>query len=258
MHSKDTNIDKYLISLVIAAKDPPAAPLALCLASFAALRYAGCIQLVLVESGVPAQLDNGCLNSFADVKRLLVPAEGVYSAYNTGIGAAEGTYLLFFGIDDIALPGIDNVIAHLDASIETYYLYAAACYMQASGLRCPSNRRISLIFGNWCHQGIFYLRRHLLSNRYEIRYKMQADHKMNIDIVSNHEFRFGISQELVAYFSAGGISSVTPDLLFRKDFPLIVASAYGWPWGGLTWAKQKIVDLLLGVPEKRFIPRNRQ
>lgn len=250
-------MDKYLLSLVIAAKDPPAAPFALCLASFSALAHAHRIQIVLVESGEPARLEPASLAAFADVKRLQVPAEGVYAAYNAGIGAADGTYLLFFGVDDIALPGMDSVIAHLAAAPEPYHLYAATCYMQATGVQRPSTRRTSLILANWCHQGIFYRCSHLLEHRYEVRYRMQADHKLNIDIVSNRALRFGVSQEMVAYFSAGGISSVRPDLVFRKDFPAIVAAAYGKPWGWLVRAKQLLIDLLLGAPEKRFMPRDK-
>lgn len=250
-------MDKYLLSLVIASKDPPAAPFALCLASFSALAHAHRIQLVLVESGEPATLDPSSVSGFADVRRLQVPPEGVYAAYNAGITAAEGSYLLFFGVDDIALPGMDSVIAHLAATTEPYHLYAAACYMQATGVQRPSNRRTSLIFANWCHQGIFYRRTHLLGHRYDVRYRMQADHRLNIDIVSNRALRFGVSQEMVAYFSAGGISSVRPDLVFRKDFPAIVATAYGRPWGWLVRAKQILIDLVLGKPEQRFMPRDK-
>ena len=258
MPSQNPNSDKYLISLIVATKAPPPAALARCLASFAALKHVGLIQLVLVESGDPAKLEHDSLAPFASVKRMLIPAEGVYAAYNAGIDAANGTYLLFFGVDDIALPGMDSVIGHLDSFPNDYYLYAAACYMQATGIRRPSERRTSLIFANWCHQGIFYLRRNLLNNRYEVRYRMQADHKLNIDIIANRTLRIGVSQELVAYFSAGGISSVSPDLVFRRDFPSIVAHAYGRQWGWLVRAKQIMIDLLLGAPETRFKKRERR
>ena len=247
----------YLLSVIIAAKDPPETQFVRCLASFSALAQVHRIQLVLVESGEPLLVTAESVSQFANVKRLRVPAEGVYSAYNAGIDVAEGTYLLFFGADDIALPGMDSVIEHLDATAAAYHLYAATCYMQASGLLNPSARRLSLIRANWCHQGIFYLRDYLSNHRYEARYQMQADHKLNIDIVSNKQLRFGVSQTTVAYFSAGGISSMSPDLVFRKDFPSIVAVAYGQPWGWLVRVKQILVDFLVGPPEKRFVPHDK-
>lgn len=250
-------MDRHLLTVVIASKNPPAAPLALCLASFAALACVGRLQLVLVESGTPATLDPQWLAPFAEVKRIEVPPEGVYAAYNAGIAAADGIYLLFFGIDDIALPGMDKVVSHLASERDTYHLFAAACYMQSMGLRRPSLRRTSLIVGNWCHQGIFYRRSHLAKHPYQVEYRAQADHKLNIDIVSDRRLRFGVSHELVAYFSAGGVSSVTPDLVFRKDFPAIVARAYGRPYGWLVRAKQLAIDLVLGPPEKRFRAQNK-
>lgn len=251
-------MDKFLITVVIAAKDPPVALFELCLASFSSLANAYRIQLVIVQSGVIPILHQDMMKRFADVKVIEVLPEGVYAAYNAGIKAANGTYVLFFGIDDIVLPGMDSVIDQLSGAILPFHLFAASCYMQSVGVAEPSLRRTSLVFSNWCHQGIFYLRNYLLSHPYQIEYKAQADHKMNIDIVSNRAFRFGVSKELVAYFSAGGVSSLRPDMRFRKDFPTLVAHAYGRHYGLLVKVKQLLIDALLGDPERRFAARPRR
>lgn len=251
-------MDNFLISVVIAAKDPPAALLELCLASFSSLANAHRIQLVIVQSGSLPVLQKDAISRFAAIKVIEVSPEGVYSAYNAGINAAEGTYVLFFGIDDIVLPGMDSVIDQLASATLPFHLFAAACYMQSVGVAVPSRWRTSLVFRNWCHQGIFYLRNYLLSHPYQTEYKAQADHKMNIDIVSNRALRFGISKELVAYFSAGGVSSLRPDLRFRKDFPSLVAHAYGLHFGFLVKIKQLVIDAVLGDPESRFKARLRR
>lgn len=251
-------MDNFLISVVIAAKDPPVALLELCLASFSSLSNANRLQLVIVQSGSLPILQQEVVKRFAAVKVIEVPPEGVYSAYNAGINVADGTYILFFGIDDIALPGMDSVIDQLASATLPFHLFAAACYMQSVGVSAPSRRRTSLVFRNWCHQGIFYLREYLLSHLYQIEYRAQADHKMNIDIVSNRALRFGVSKELVAYFSAGGVSSLRPDLRFRSDFPSLVAHAYGWHYGFLVKVKQLVIDALLGDPEHRFTARLRR
>lgn len=247
-----------LLSVVIAAKDPPRALLRLCLTSFAALRHAGELDIVVVRSGdIPeSSLElKQCFNRFTVVES---PPMGVYAAYNLGTNAAIGTYVLYFGIDDIALPGMDVVIDKLATALGNYELFAAACYMQSVGIAAPSLARRSLAFRNWCHQGIFYLRSYMVVHPYEVQYCAQADHKMNIDIVSNRAMRFGISGELVAYFSAGGVSSLRPDLQFRRDFPTIVASAYGRPLGMLIKLKQLLIDAVLGDPEQRFQARLRR
>lgn len=247
-----------LVSVVIAAKDPPLALVELCLAAFAALGNAGRLQIVFVASGTAPVLSETVKSHFCDFKLLQTPPEGVYAAYNAGIKAADSPYILFFGIDDIALPGMDSVIDQLGRAPSQFHLFAAACYMQSVGVAQPSRRRSSLVFGNWCHQGIFYSRQYLLEHPYQTEYRVQADHKMNIDIVSNRQLRFGVSRELVAYFSAGGVSSLRPDLRFRQEFPTLVARAYGWPFGLLVKVKQIVIDTLLGDPEKRFQARLRR
>lgn len=247
-----------LLSVVIAAKDPAPELLLLCVASFAALSQARALDVVIVRSGEIPRLPVETQSSFARFTVVEAPPVGVYAAYNIGTLAATGTHVLYFGIDDIALPGMDTVIGTLAEAPGQHHLIAASCYMQSVGIASPTRRRTSLAFRNWCHQGIFYLRSHMVDHPYEVRYRAQADHKMNIDIVSNHALSFSISEELVSYFSAGGVSSLLPDLEFRQDFPAIVAFAYGQPLGLLVKLKQLLIDAVLGDPEKRFRARLRR
>lgn len=246
-----------MLSVVIAAKAPPRQLLQLCVASLAALKNASRTELVVVRSGEIPELCPTTLARFASYRVIETPPEGVYAAYNAGIRAVSGAYVLFFGADDIALPDMDRVIDQLATRETPCELVAAACYMQSVGIATPSRRRASLALRNWCHQGIFYLRSYLLEHPYQVEYRAQADHKMNIDIVSNRRLRFDVSNDLVAYFAAGGVSSMKPDLAFRRDFPVIVAQAYGRPLGALIKLKQRLIDSVLGDPEKRFKSRLR-
>ena len=241
------------LSVVIAAKNPPPEQFLLCLTSFAALANAARLQIVVVKSGDVPRVPASLVAGFAEFKLVDVPPEGVYAAYNAGCDHAVGSYTLFFGADDIALPGMDTLMDQVLLKDDGYELVAAPCFMQASGLARPSRRRTSLIFANWCHQGLFYKTSYLKSHRYQgDLYRIQADHKMNIDIVSNRAHRVFVSDVLVAYFCAGGVSSVRPDLKFRADFPTIVGQAYGRPWGWLVRLKQIAIDLVKGPPERRF------
>lgn len=251
-------MDKPLLSVVIAAREPPRELLVLCLSAFAALRHGPELDVVIVLSGALPTLPDGLDRAFARFTVIQVPPEGVYAAYNAGVSVATGEHVLFFGVDDVALPGMDAVIDTLAANPGHFHLYAAACYMQSVGVAEPSTWRASLAIRNWCHQGIFYLRSYLLDHPYQTEYRAQADHKLNIDIVSNRSLRFGVSKELVAYFSAGGVSSMRPDIVFRRDFPSIVARAYGRPLGAMIKLKQLLIDMLLGDPESRFQARLRR
>ena len=251
-------MDKPVLSIVVAAKDPPRELLSLCLASFGALRHGPALDVVVVGSGVLPALPDDLTSRFARYTVIDVPPAGIYAAYNAGTQAAIGVHVLFFGIDDLALPGMDVAIDALTEQPGHYHLYAAACYMQSVGIASPSRWRASLAIRNWCHQGIFYLRSYLVDHHYQTEYRAQADHKMNIDIVSNRSLRFGVCSELVAYFSAGGVSSMRPDLPFRRDFPAIVSRAYGRPLGALVKLKQLLIDAVLGDPESRFQARLRR
>ncbi len=246
------------LSVIIAAKDPPADQFLLCLTSLAALANAGKLQIVLVSSGSLPPLADELRGKFRRFEIVEVPPEGVYAAYNAGCDHADGVYTLFFGADDIALPGMDTLIDNVLLKDDGYQMVAAACYMQSTGISKPSRRRTSLIFANWCHQGLFYQTAYLKQHRYERHYRIQADHKMNIDIVSKRDNRVFVSDLLVAYFSAGGVSSTSPDLTFRADFPAIVGRAYGRPWGWLVRLKQIAIDLVKGPPERRFRANHRR
>jgi glycosyltransferase involved in cell wall biosynthesis len=251
-------LNNHILTIVIAAKDPSRELLLLCLASFAALRHGPALDVVIIQSGELPTLPQDLVALFSRFTVIEVPPAGVYAAYNAGIPAATGSYVLFFGADDVALPGMDTAIDAIAKTPGHFHLYAAACYMQSVGISTPSRWRASLAARNWCHQGIFYLRSYLLDHPYQTEYHAQADHKMNIDIVSNRSLRFGVSTEVVAYFSAGGVSSVRPDIAFRRDFPSIVTRAYGWPLGALVKLKQLLIDAVRGDPEKRFQARLRR
>lgn len=248
-------MSKPVVSVVLAAKDAAPEIFDLCLRSFAALRQRSRLQIVIVASGSVPDVEPSLIGHFSSLIRVNVPPAGVYAAYNAGIPLATGRYLLFFGIDDIALPAMDRVIEGLAAS--DCHVFASACHMQAGGLRRPSRYRISLAFRNWCHQGIFYALEVLADRRYQTEYRVRADHKMNIDILSDPSVRLEVSREPVAYCSAGGLSSLQPDILFMRDFPRIVSQTFGRPVGALVRFKQWLIDLFLGPPERWFRPRSR-
>lgn len=245
-------MSKNFISVVIAVKDPRIEDLRLCLASFAALKNASILDIVIISTEPLSNFDMIMIDSFGKFDVIVLPPEGIYSAYNAGAKIAIGKYVLFFGIDDIALPGMDVALEQISTFQIKYHMLAASCYMQSSGVSNPSNNRHSLIFRNWCHQGLFYLREYIVENPYETDYVIQADHKMNIDIISNTDNKFLILKEVVSYFSASGVSSARPDLKFRNSFPYIIRKSYGFKYSLLVIIKQKIVDLILGKPEKRF------
>jgi len=245
-------VNKTPLSVVIAVKNPTPNHFYLCLASFAALENSNKLQIILVCSGDIPPLNEILINSFGDIVTVDVPAKGVYSAYNSGICYADGQYLLFFGADDIVLPALDKLIDEVLLVDNSYTMVAAAAYMQSTGLSRPTSLREGLIFANWCHQSLFYNFNYIKYHKYDLSYPVQADHKMNIDIVSDKNNKIYISGLVVSYFSAGGISTSMPDLRFREDYAAIISAAYGAHWGLFIRFKQLVIDFFKGPPEKAF------
>lgn len=240
-----------ILTVVVAAKDAPPKMLRCCLASFARLVHAAEIEVVIVSSGAFPN-DGGDIGSaFGDFKIVEMEAMGIYEAFNRGVEAAQGKYLLFFGVDDLALPGMDTVIAELLQNDAHFDLFAAAAYMQGVGISAPSPVRAQILFRNWCQQSLFYSRRYLATHPFDVRYRIQADHKTNIEIRANRRLNFRLCHEVVAYFSTGGTSQTSYDRKFRRDLPAIAQLNFGPILGLAVQLKQRIADLVKGRPEVR-------
>jgi len=240
----------FLVTVILAVKDPKPRLLDLCINSFAALSNSNQIEFIVVASGDIPEILPSQQKNFGKYKYINVDPLGVYSAYNEGVKLSSGKYILFFGVDDIALPGMDKIINQLKHS--NCHMFACACFMQNIGISKPSKYNISLLFRNWCHQGIFYLKNILEDHPYKIEYIVQADHELNIYIASRNDLVIDKSSEVIAYFSSGGLTSQYRDLKFRKDFPALISQSFGIHYGLLISFKLFLVDIFLGRPETRF------
>jgi hypothetical protein len=239
-----------ILTVVIAAKDPPQGLLSRCLSSFAALPCANKLQVVIVVSGDLPSVDRTTVSVFNAFEVVETAPEGVYAAYNIGIDLAKGRYLLFFGVDDIALPPLTTVVSTIEAN--EVDLFAAPCYMEKQGLRQPSMNRFSLIHQNWCQQGLIYARTALSSRRFDVRYPIQADHKLNIDLVTDPTTRLAVGSEPIAFFSSGGVSSRRHDVAFIRDFPAIIRTHYGPLIGMLYGLRRRVSVWIRGPIERRY------
>lgn len=240
-----------ILTVVVAAKDAPEHFVQCSLASLARLAHAPDIEIVIVNSGTFPQAGRDFADRFGTIRFVDMPARGIYAAYNRGIEEATGRYLLFFGVDDIALPGMDMVIDILAGATPDYDLFAATSYMQSTGISAPARARPAILFRNWCHQGLFYRRSYLATHPFDVAYPMQADHKANIEMLADRTLRIGRSAELVSYFATGGSSQTAPDLRFRSDLPHIAGQNFGPVWRVAVLFKQRIATMLKGRPDAR-------
>ena len=101
-------------------------------------------------------------------------------------------------------------------------------------------------------QGLFYSRAALAARRFDLRYPIQADHKLNIEVVTDPSTRWAIGYDPVAFFSNGGLSSRRHDVAFIRDFPKIIRTHYGPLLGTLYAIRQRLAAWVHGPIEQRY------
>jgi len=222
-----------LLSVILPLKQPDAAVLRRCLASFAALPGAGRLELVVVHTGpLAAGLLDDHPPRLGSLRVVECATPGIYAAFNTGIEHAGGRFLLFFGHDDIALPDMQHALEALERECDERTLLACAMQVQGIGTRRPSRLRQGIVFRNWGHQALFYSAALLRTRRYDPRYPLRADHRLNIALLADPAVRCLRRREVVSYFSRGGYSSTTiADRHFDAEQAGIAATEFGTFWG---------------------------
>ncbi|MGB8013696.1 MAG: glycosyltransferase [Terriglobales bacterium] len=245
------------LTVVLAVKDPEARQCEACIAAIAALRHSPRFDLVIVASGRVPAISDSCRSRLHRVSVLEWPPRGIYDAYNRGIDDARTPYVMVMGVDDLLLPGLDTVIdAMIDAKNDTKtdaktgamaaggrpHMVAACALMQGIGIMRPSRFRWGLIFKNWCQQGLLYRTDTFVARRFDCRYPVQADHKFNMELVSDPRTVICHRDEVICHFAAGGLSQTIHDWAFREDMPEMVRACYGWPFWIVALAKKWVAS----------------
>ena len=171
-------------------------------------------------------------NDFPDLSGAdarIVPQQGVgiYAAMNTGVNSAIGNYLYFIGQDDILLdPAAKAIRQGIDEGSD---LILSDVYWGERGIYKNCRSRSGLIWKNWCHQGIFYKRERFVKNigSFPVQFAAQGDHYVNIVFSGLPGLKTSKYKGCVAWYSAEGYSTKSPDMDFREAFPGIVLKHIG-------------------------------
>ena len=220
-----------LLTVILPVKNASRKQLYGCVASISSLRYSGDIDLIIVSSGQIPPVEDSlvyCLNSVSVID---MPERGVYSAFNRVLEERLNDYVLFLGIDDLVLPGLDTVIAQLIKTRDRPEIVACYALMENVGLVGPRHLRGSLILANWCQQGLLYKSDLFMNRKFDTQYPVRADHKFNLQVAGDRRNRIMYRREVVSYFGGEGISSRIYDYKFSQDMPTIVQESFGAPYG---------------------------
>lgn len=152
------------------------------------------------------------------------PDNGIYDAMDKGVKIANGEWILFLGADDYLLAGFSEMCYDLEASNTIYYGKALINGTIVGRKVNP----FDLVKYNICHQCIFYPKRVFEKYHYNTKYKIRADHVLNMQCFSDEEFLFKFYDYLIVNYSLGGFSSTDNDIEFFKDRPALVLKYFGF------------------------------
>ena len=165
--------------------------------------------------------------SAPDIIFIKEKGRGIYSAMNDGVQEANGRFIYFIGQDDILLP---TAVCAIKSGLEQEADLVVSDVFWGKGVVFRNNpSRKSLVWKNWCHQGVFYDRFKFirLVEKYPLQYLVQADHYANIIISSVPKIKLLKYNGCVAWYASDGFSSRSLDAAFREDFPELVRNNFG-------------------------------
>lgn len=150
------------------------------------------------------------------------PDGGIYDAMNKGVRLAAGRFLYFLGAGDRLRPGALRAVADMVPPAGALnLLYGDVHWPERGGTYGGPFNAYRLVRQNICHQAIFYERGIFdLLKGYDLRYKICADHALNVRCFGNPLVRTTHLDLVIADYEGGGISD-NRDTPFFTDFPAL-------------------------------------
>jgi glycosyltransferase involved in cell wall biosynthesis len=175
---------------------------------------------------------------------------GIYEAMNKGVHLATGDWIYFLGADDIFLNVAHKLPRFFTNKNTIYYgdVYMPGRHILHAGYFSVNK----LLFKNICHQAIFYPRSVFGKYKYETKYKILADHALNLVCRGRYGFNFEyMKMAICIYNDETGTSANAEDATFDTEIKYIVKENFAlhyYIWFrlriGLYNAKIKTINLI--------------
>jgi glycosyltransferase involved in cell wall biosynthesis len=149
--------------------------------------------------------------------------KGIYNAMNKALQHIKGQWVIFLGADDELLPGFSLMPSYLKDDHTLYY--SRVLYDQV-----PVGREIDGYFlakNNICHQSIFYPKAVFEKYRFDEKYRLYADHYLNMQCWSDPDFAWQYCDVLTARFALDGASAQQQDPAFAADKVRLIKKHFG-------------------------------
>ena len=170
---------------------------------------------------------------------------GVYEAMNKALGYVTGDWVYFLGADDELFDDFSELAFQLNDPSLIYYGNVLLDGKKFRGKVSAYQHSKSAI----CHQAIIYPRKVFDKYRFNIKYRISADHELNMRAWKDKDFTFHYVDLIIANYNHTGMSSLNIDKDLEKDKPKVILKNHGV----INWIRYEI-RLLKG----RIFPRKRK
>jgi glycosyltransferase involved in cell wall biosynthesis len=149
---------------------------------------------------------------------------GIYDAMNKALQFSNGEWILFLGADDVLVNCLEEVTKHFTNS--NYIYYGDVYWKGFHELYAGEFSAWKITQSNICQQAIFYPRDVFKYYQFNPRYKVCADHYLNLQCYSDNRFNFSYLPIMIAIYSNEGFSTGNTDKIFAKDVRALVKERF--------------------------------
>lgn len=165
---------------------------------------------------------------------------GIFDAMNKGLDLATGDWVYFLGCDDVlASPTIIEEVA-AECTVPDGIYYGNTYLKKSNQIYTGKANKWTIALRNISHQAIFYPKSVYKQKKYNLDYKLTADHVYNLELFSKYAERFFYMPKLISLYNDLGMSSVNVDHHHRKNIVGIVFKNLGTAAGSYYWFRVKV------------------
>ncbi len=149
---------------------------------------------------------------------------GIYHAMNKALEHITGDWVYFLGADDVLFDDFSTLAHKVNNPVFIYYANVFLNGKKFRGEISSYQHSKSAI----CHQAIIYPKQVFDNYRYNTRYRISADHELNMRCWKDKNFTFKYVDLVIANFNHTGISSKNLDLDLEKDKAKLIFKYHGF------------------------------
>ena len=148
---------------------------------------------------------------------------GIYDAMNKAISYVTGEFVYFLGADDELLDDFSNFAFEIQSDSTIYYGNVIKNGKKYMGKVSP----YQIAKTNINHQSMIYPVGVFRKYRFDLDYKISADHVLNMQCYKDSELSYHYLDYTIAIFNHTGLSSTKKDIVFEKRKAQLILKYFG-------------------------------